>query len=92
MEDLKSESDGIEKIDAFKILLDITDELERRKIYYTTATGIFPRTVLICVAVPGSRWEIEVTEDGSVEIEKFSGGNGIWGPERLSELYEAGGD
>jgi hypothetical protein len=42
--------------------------------------------ISIDVAVPGQRWEIDVLEDGSVEIEVFTSDGTIHEESKLSEL------
>jgi hypothetical protein len=41
---------------------------------------------MVCVTVPGERWEIEFLGDGSVEIERFISNGEICGEEAFSEL------
>jgi hypothetical protein len=43
--------------------------------------------IMVKVAVPGQRWEIEFFDDGSVEIERFISSGEIYGAEMLSELF-----
>jgi hypothetical protein len=42
---------------------------------------------MVCVAIPGERWEIEFLGDGSVEIEKFTSNGEIYGTDILNELF-----
>jgi hypothetical protein len=44
--------------------------------------------VSIDVAVPGQRWEIDVLEDGSVEIEVFKSDGEMHDEAKLSDLLE----
>jgi len=46
------------------------NQLDQKKIFYRLSK-IRPESVLVEVAVPGQRWEIEFMDDGTVEIEKF---------------------
>jgi hypothetical protein len=51
------------------------NKLEDKGIFYKL-TKVRDEAIMVEVAVPGQRWEIEFTEDGTVEIEKFiSDGN-----------------
>lgn len=43
--------------------------------------------VMVSVAVPGERWEIEFLSDGSVEVEKFISKGNIAGEGSLNELF-----
>ena len=51
-------------------LLSLTESLEKNQIHYRL-NKVRPGFIMIEIAVPGERWEVEVAEDGSVEIEKF---------------------
>jgi hypothetical protein len=50
-------------------LIDFLNKLEENKIYYRL--NKIRDSIMIEVAVPGQRWEIEMMKDGSIEIEKF---------------------
>ncbi|WP_148931738.1 hypothetical protein [Paenibacillus methanolicus] len=45
--------------------------LESKRIFYKLSK-VRPEGVMVEVAVPGQRWEIEFLEDGTVEVEKFN--------------------
>jgi len=47
-----------------------------------------PDAVLVSVALPGQRWEIEFLDDGSVDVERFRSDGSIAGPEVLDEFFE----
>ena len=61
-------------------------ELERRQIYYTLE-HVRSEAIMIIVDVPGSKWEIEFMDDGSVEVEQFETKGGIRGEEALADLW-----
>lgn len=50
-------------------LIDFLEELDEAKIYYRL--NKIRDSILVEVAVPGERWEIEFMKDGSIVIEKF---------------------
>jgi hypothetical protein len=50
-------------------LLRLLDQLEQAKISYRLEH--VRDSIMIVAAVPGERWEIELLEDGEVEIERF---------------------
>ena len=52
-----------------KDLIFFLDELEERKIYYKL--NKVRDSILVEIAVPGQRWEVEYMADGTIEIEKF---------------------
>ena len=61
--------------------------LDKRKIYYQL-NKIRPDGIMIEVAVPGQRWEIEYMEDGTIEIEKFISDGSFYGAEELNILLD----
>lgn len=69
-------------------IFEIIAKLERAKIHFTLAR-IREESILIVVAVPGERWEIEVMEDGTVETEVFVSNDGVeTGTQRLDDLLD----
>lgn len=62
------------------------DKLDRERIAYTV-THQREDAVLVAVAVPGERWEIEFFVDGSVEVEQFVSSGDIYGEAVLQELF-----
>src|SRR5260221_149250 len=44
--------------------------------------------VMVQVAIPGERWEIEFLNDGTVEVERFKSSGEIGGDDALTELLE----
>jgi len=59
--------------------------LDENNIYYRL-NKIRPEGIVIEVAVPEQRWEIEFMEDGTVEIEKFISDGSFHGKEELKVL------
>ncbi len=51
-------------------LLNFLTSLEECKIHYTLEHNR-NETIMVLVAVPGERWEVEFFSDGNVEIEIF---------------------
>lgn len=69
-------------------LHDFLNELEERKIYYKL-NKVRSEAILVEVAVPGQRWEVEFIDDGSIEIEKFmSDGDALYDEKELEHLFE----
>jgi len=66
-------------------LLELLNELEKRKIHYRL--NKVRDSVMIEVAVPGQRWEIEFFEDGHIEIEKFISEGVIYNKDELEVLF-----
>ena len=74
-------------MDQFKHLLDFLNQLEESSTYYTLSKH---RTdmIMVNVAVPGERWEIEFTADGELQVEKFVSDGRVGGDEELSQFIE----
>ncbi|MGN6609341.1 MAG: hypothetical protein ACTHMS_20305 [Jatrophihabitans sp.] len=71
--------------DTFGKLLDLLNRLDAARIWYRLHHSR-PDTVMIDVAVPGWRWEIEFASDGSVAVERY---RSIAGVEDDPALVEA---
>lgn len=69
-------------------LNDFLNELEERKIFYSLSK-VRSEAIMVEVAVPGQRWEVEFMDDGSMEIEKFiSDGDVLYDESELKNLFE----
>lgn len=66
------------------------ENLEQKKIYYKLAK--VSESVLVEIAVPGQRWEVEFLKDGGIQVEKFVSDGSILDEESLLELLEQFGD
>lgn len=66
-------------------LIRLLDKLEKNKIYYRL--NKIRSSILVEVAVPGQRWEIEYLSDGTVEIEKFISTGMIFDIEEINVLF-----
>ncbi|MHB0939934.1 MAG: hypothetical protein ACYDCO_12205 [Armatimonadota bacterium] len=67
-------------------LLDFLKELDNRNQFYRLSN---PReeAVMVEVAVPGERWEVEFFADGHVEVEVFRSDGPIMHEEALQRLF-----
>lgn len=74
------------KSNIFDKLVSFLKNLEQQEIVYTLAHHR-DEAIMVIVAVPGERWEIEFLSDGSVEVEKFISNGEIAGEESLNELF-----
>lgn len=74
-------------LDNFKKFNDFLNKLEENQIYYRL-NKVRDEYIMVEVAVPGQRWEIEFMEDGSVEIEKFISDGDIRGEEEIEVLFK----
>ncbi len=71
----------------FGKLTNFLSQMEQHKIYYTLAHHR-DEAIMVTVAIPGERWEIEFFSNGEVEVERFvSTSNGIEGEVVLDELF-----
>ncbi len=64
----------------------LLDRLRRAKIHYRIRDDR-EGAVSIDVAVPGERWEIDLLEDGTLEIEIFTSDGTIHGERKLDDLF-----
>lgn len=71
----------------FDKLLRFLNRLEQEKISYSLAHHR-DEAVMVTVAVPGERWEVEFLSDGSVDVEKFVSHGGVAGEEALGKLFD----
>jgi len=60
--------------------------LEQQKLSYTLAHSR-DEAIMVIVAVPGERWEVEFLSDGSVEVERFISNGEMAGENALDELF-----
>ena len=56
-------------MNVFASLLKFLEKLEAQKTYYHL--NKIREGILVEIAVPGQRWEVEFMSDGTIEIEKF---------------------
>lgn len=72
---------------SFAKLTQFLAQLDAEQIYHTLSHHR-EESVMVNVAVPGQRWEIEFFVDGSVEVERFTSVGEMTGEETLAELFE----
>jgi hypothetical protein len=65
-------------------LLTFLNNLEKRNIHYNLEHNR-DDFIMVNVAVPGERWEVEFSKDGKVEIEIFKNSTGVLDDENLLE-------
>ena len=66
-------------------LLDFLDKLESNDIYYRL--NKVRDGIMVEVAVPGQRWEVEFMRDGEIQVEKFLTCGEILDEKELDELF-----
>ncbi|HEX8201657.1 MAG TPA: hypothetical protein VF590_14330 [Isosphaeraceae bacterium] len=66
-------------------LLALLERLEQAKIWYRLEH--VRDSVMVTVAIPGERWEVEFFEDGHVEVERFVSPGIIEGEDVLERLF-----
>jgi hypothetical protein len=71
---------------AFDQLIAFLDQLEQQRIFYELAY-YREGAIMVTVALPGQRWEVEFLADGSVEVEKFISDGDIGDESALLELF-----
>ena len=72
----------------FHQLVGFLNQLEQQNIHYTLAHHR-DEAIMVSVAIPGERWEIEFFNSGAVEVERFISRGNLVGKEVLSELFAA---
>ena len=72
--------------DIFGKLMIFLNNLEEAGITYTLARHR-DEAIMVMIAVPGERWEVEFLKDGSIEVEKFVSNGEIFGKEAFDELF-----
>ena len=77
---IESISKSFDKLDGFLA------KLEKAKIQYSLSR-IRDGFILLELAIPGERWEIEFDSSGAVEVEKFLSDGEILGEEVLAEIF-----
>jgi hypothetical protein len=70
----------------FDKLITFLGKLEQKGINYALAYNR-DEAIMVTVAVPGERWEVEFLSDGSVEVERFTSNGEIYGEDILRELF-----
>jgi hypothetical protein len=55
---------------SFESFFDLCAELDRRHVQYEIKS-VRGGALMVQVAVPGERWEVEIFEDGTIEVERF---------------------
>lgn len=68
---------------------DFLRSLEDRAIAYSM-TSVREGAVMVQIALPGERWEVEFFDDRPPEAEVFRSDGSIFGPDKLGELLSAG--
>ncbi len=66
-------------------LLDFLNKLEAHHIYYRL--NKVRDAILVEIAVPGQRWEVEFLRDGSIETERFISTGELAGASALDDLF-----
>jgi hypothetical protein len=69
----------------FETIYEVCQELDHRRIPYELRI-VRPEAIMVSVAVPGERWELEYFEDGRIEVERFRSQGVESKPEALQQL------
>ena len=79
----------IHKIVIMQNLLLFLQKLELHKIHYTIEHNR-DEYIMVLVAIPGERWEVEFDAEGNIEIEVFKNSTGVYSDEHmLDKLFES---
>ena len=71
----------------FMKLLNFLDALESNNIYFRL--NHIRNSILVEVAIPGERWEVEFLDDDTVEVERFVSDGEIRDEKILERLFNA---
>ncbi|MBW4465647.1 MAG: conjugal transfer protein TraF [Pegethrix bostrychoides GSE-TBD4-15B] len=85
--DSSIESNSAQNSASFAKLTRFLAQLDAEQIYHTLSHHR-EESVMVNIAVPGQRWEVEFFVDGSVEVERFTSAGEMSGEEALAELFE----
>jgi len=77
-------------MDRLNQLIDFLDRLEAAKIYYQL--NKVRDGIMVEIAVPGQRWEVEFMADGGIEVEKFVSNSEIFGESEIDAFFETFSD
>ena len=69
-----------------KQILEFLNRLDKAKIYYTL-DHTSSDSLLVVVAVPGQRWEVQFMADGEIGVEKFLSDGEIHSENELTKLF-----
>ena len=70
-----------------KALINFLNKLEESSIFYKLSK-VRNEAIMVEIAVPGQRWEIEFMEDGTVEIEKFLSDGEFYDGKEIEILFK----
>jgi hypothetical protein len=73
-------------MDNLNRLIDFLERLDKFKIYYRLSK--IRESILVEIAVPGERWEVEFMADGEIVIEKFKSDGQLQGEYELNLLFK----
>lgn len=72
-------------MDKYDRLLEFLSRLDRARIHLKL-DRVRDEAVMVEIAVPGQRWEVEFMDDGTIEVERFLSQH-LEGEEALEELF-----
>ncbi|QUW23082.1 hypothetical protein JSQ81_05800 [Sporosarcina sp. Marseille-Q4063] len=70
-----------------KEFITFLNKLEENSVFYKL-NKIRNEAIMVEVAVPGQRWEIEFLEDGTIDIEKFISDKDMYDVNELETLFK----
>ncbi|CRK83328.1 hypothetical protein BN000_03292 [Neobacillus massiliamazoniensis] len=70
-----------------KELISFLNKLEDSSIFYKL-NKVRDEAIMVEIAVPGQRWEVEFMEDGTVVIEKFISDGDIYDVKEIETLFK----
>jgi hypothetical protein len=61
-------------------------KLDQFKVQYTLSAAV-RTSIMVCIARPGERWEVNFYDDGDIAIEIFRSDGSAFDEAKLSELF-----
>jgi hypothetical protein len=68
-------------------LLEFLNRLREARIHFSLASHR-EDAIMVQIAVPGERWEVEFLNDGTVEVERFTSNGQISDQSELDSIFE----
>src|SRR5207244_3627231 len=79
---------GTSKVQNYlRVLTGFLNKLDQFKIRYTLSADV-RTSIMVCVALPGERWEVNFYDDGDIAVEIFKSDGYIFDESKLTEFFE----
>ena len=69
-----------------KTITGFLEKLDQARIHYTLRADV-ATSIMVCIATPGQRWEVNFYDDGDIGVEIFKSDGECFDESKLSELF-----